>query len=463
MQGIVAIVGRPNVGKSTLFNRMTQTDRAIVDDIAGVTRDRLYGIVRTTKADDEPIDFVLVDTGGFEKDDFMFQPFGKNLVWQQTLAAIRESDLILFVVDGKSGLHPHDEEILRHLHREQKPFIAVCNKVDGVEKGENVWDFLSLGLDDIHKISAAHNRGVGELKEMAADQLVAMGKNLGVGPDHAIHVSIIGRPNAGKSSILNRLLGEERAVVSEVAGTTRDAIDTPFKYNKRDYILVDTAGMRRKSKIQDRLEAASVVRSIRSIERADVILLILDATEGITEQDARLASLCVDRHKPLAIIVNKWDLIPEKDSNAAKEYAKAVRGEVKGLAFAPILFVSALTNQRVHKLMAMAEALFDQAGQRIGTAKLNDLMNRIVDEHTPALIRNHTKRIKFYYATQVRGHPPTIVVFCNIAEDIQESYKRYMTNRFREELGFTDIPLRILFRDKKKVREREEAKRESHA
>lgn len=453
--GSVAIVGRPNVGKSTLFNRITGTDQAIVDDRPGVTRDRLFGMVFTDV--EKTAGFMVVDTGGFEKDDFKFQPFQENLVWKQTEAAIQAADLVLLVFDAKSGLHPHDKELFLYLERLKKPYLIAVNKIDGLEQSQILWEFYELGItDEVAKISAAHNRGVGDLKDVLMDKLQSL-------PDVGQHkhradataVAIVGKPNAGKSSILNRLLGEDRALVSEIAGTTRDTVDTPLTYNGRPYLLVDTAGIRRKSRINERVEALSVMRSLRAIERSDVVLLVLDATEGLTEQDMRLADLAADRRKPLAIVVNKWDLVQDKTSNTPKEWEEAIHRTLKTHHYAPVVFVSCLENQRIHKLMALVERISLMALRRVETSAVNQALRTMVQEHTPALIRGKTKRIKFYFATQVSISPPTIVVFCNVANEIHESYIRYMTHRFREMLGFPEIPIRLLFRAKTQVRARD--------
>ncbi len=453
IQGIVAIVGRPNVGKSTLFNRLTVSDAAIVDDRPGVTRDRIYG---TVWLDDEKTSgFMLIDTGGFETDDFKFQPFAENIVWQQTEAAIAEADFVMLVLDGKDGMNPHDRLLKRHLEQLEKPHMVVINKIDGIEQSQAMWEFYELGVEELTRVSAAHNRGVGDLKVEIADQLLALpGRATVKTSSEALRIAIVGRPNAGKSSIINRMIGEERALVSDIAGTTRDSLDTPMMYNGQEYVLVDTAGIRRKSKINEKLESLSVVRSIRAMERADVVLLVIDAIEGLTEQDARLADLAADRGKPIAIVVNKWDIFPDKTTNTPKEYAEAIHRELKSLQFVPVVFVSAKTNQRVHGLMSLAERLAKKAKTRIETSTVNQALRRMVLEHTPALIRGKSKRVKFYFATQVAVAPPTIVVFCNVASEIHEGYIRYMTNRFRSMLGFDEIPLRIIYRPKSDVRAR---------
>lgn len=458
INGIVAIVGRPNVGKSTLFNRLTGSDDAIVDDRPGVTRDRIYGSVRIGSPESgDAAGFLVVDTGGFEKDDFKFQPFAENLVWRQTEAAIQECDLVLLILDAKAGMHPHDKELVRYLDRLRKPYLVAVNKVDGMEQGQVLWDFYEIGLDEsTMKLSAAHNRGVGDLKEALVERLATIPSVVAQkDSEGATRIAIVGRPNAGKSSIVNRLLGEERALVSEIAGTTRDSLDTPMTYNGQAFVLVDTAGIRRKSRINERVEALSVMRSLRAIERADVVLLILDAQEGLTEQDMRLADLATERSKPIAIVMNKWDLVADKSSNSTKDWTDAVHRTLKTMAYAPVAFVSCLENQRIHKLMALVEKLAKTASRRVGTTAVNQALRTMVQEHTPALIKGKTKRVKFYFATQVSVSPPTIVVFCNVAKEIHESYMRYMTNRFRDMLGFEEIPIRLFFRSKEEVRARD--------
>jgi GTP-binding protein len=454
IDGIVAIVGRPNVGKSTLFNRLTRSDAAIVDDRPGVTRDRIYGTVWLDESTKEQ-GFMVIDTGGFETDDFKFQPFAENLVWRQTEAAIQEADLVMLVFDGKSGLHPHDRELLRYLQKSQKAHLCIVNKIDGPEQSESLWDFFELEPDNLRRVSAAHNRGIGDLKYEIHDLLAALpDRQTYADSTGATKIAIVGRPNVGKSSILNRIVGQERTLVSDIAGTTRDSIDTPLTYNKQQFLLIDTAGIRRKSKVSERLESLSVLRSIRAIERADVVFIVLDAVQGLTDQDARLADLAVQRYKPIVFVVNKWDLFPNKETNTAKEYADAIHRQLKGMAFAPVTFVSALNNQRVHKLLAFADRLSGMAQRRVGTSAVNGALRTMVQEHTPALIKGKTKRVKFYFATQVAVNPPTIVIKCNVVDELQESYLRYMANKFRGMLGFEEIPIRLFYRPKTEEKER---------
>lgn len=453
ISGIVAIVGRPNVGKSTLYNALTYTRGSIVSPIPGVTRDRLYGIAyydRSERTDG----FTIIDTGGFETDDFKFQPFAQNLVWQQTKMAIKEADVVVFLFDAKTGLHFHDQEIIQHLEQEKKKVIFVVNKVDGLEQKTLMWDFLSQGLEekDLVPISAAHRRGLDDLLDAVKDSLEGSRlkhKNDNLTEEECTKIAIIGRPNVGKSSILNRIAGEERSLVSPIAGTTRDSVDTKFIYNKKPYLLIDTAGIRRKTKVSEFLETQSVIRSLAAIDRADIVLFVIDAKEGLTDQDTKLINLTMDRFKPVLLIVNKWDLIPNKTTLTARDYEYSIHHHaLKDLAFMPIHFVSCLENQRVHKILALVEDIASQYNKRAKTAQVNEALSDMVQAHSPHLIERSSKRLKFYYATQIESSPPTIILQCNRAEDIKESYKRYMLKCFRQTLGFDKIPLRLVFKNK---------------
>lgn len=447
ISGIVAIVGRPNVGKSTIFNRLTKSNRAIIDDQPGVTRDRLYGVANPVVEDHAS--YVVIDTGGFETKDHYFQPFRDNLVWQQTEHAIQESDLVIMVFDAKAGLHPHDRELIRLMKSLNKPIIPLVNKVDGPEQKMHTLEFYELGLERLMSCSAAHNRGIWELSLAIEETLAKLNPASQKIPDpNAIKVALIGRPNVGKSSILNRLTGEERSLVSDVAGTTRDPVNITLRYHQQSYEILDTAGVRRRSKILDKLENVSVIRSLKAIEDADIVVLVITADEGLTDQDARLASLAISKYKPLMIVVNKWDLQPNKDSNSARDYERAIKNKLKDIAYIPVLFTSCTENQRVAKIIDHVEKLAALYHHRVPTAKLNEVINQAVREHTPALIRTTNKRVKFFYSTQVKTAPPTIVIKCNVAEEVQESYKRYLANRLRQELGFHNIPIRLLFRGK---------------
>jgi len=452
IRGIVALLGRPNVGKSTIVNCLTQTNVALIDDRPGVTRDRIYGRVEA-ELPEQP-GFVLVDTGGFEEGKGEHQPFSDNLVWRQTMAALEESDLVVVILDARDGLHPLDEHLVNLLRKMNKNFIVLVNKTDGTDKAVVMGDFFALGVDSLLSASAAHRHGIVELRETIFQKLdadVALNSSNSTDPD-AINVAIIGRPNVGKSSILNRLIGGERSVVSSIPGTTRDPVDVQITYDNQSYVIVDTAGIRRRGKVDDKLDVISMMRSIRALERADVIVLVIDASEGLTDQDARLASMASASFKPILIAVNKWDLVAEKTSKTADQFAEDIRDDLRTVAFAPIMFVSCLENQRVHKILAQVQLLWQRSRHKVETSRLNKTLEQIVRDHTPALIRNHSKRVKFFYATQVKVGPPTFLVFCNVANEIQESYKRYMTNRFRSDLGFDAVPLQLVFRGKSEGR-----------
>ncbi len=456
IQGIVAIVGRPNVGKSTIFNKMTRTTQALIDDRPGVTRDRLYGTVESVFNEEDG--FVLVDTGGFETDDLYYQPFAKNIVWEQTETAIRDADVVLMVFDAKAGLHPHDRQLVQFLKELNKDVVYIVNKVDGPEHEVLSWDFYELGIEKFHMCSAAHSRGLWEVCENIETHLRQREDLKAVKPrdPEATKIALIGRPNAGKSSILNRLCGEERSLVSEVAGTTRDPVDTAIIYNKKPYLLLDTAGIRRRKKIFDKIEGLSVMRALRAIEDADVVIIVTSADEGLSDQDCRLASLAAEKYKPVLIVVNKWDLIPDKETNTARDYESTIHDKLKDIAYAPVLFTSCIENQRIHRIMAVVEELAESYRKRVPTARINDSLQRAILEHTPALVKRYNKRVKFYFATQVSVCPPTIVIKCNVADEIQESYKRYLVKRFRSELEFGKVPLRVFFRDKAEEKEKRE-------
>jgi GTPase len=447
-KGIVALVGRPNVGKSTLFNAFTRTRQAIVDNRPGVTRDRIYGITHTMDA--EIPEFGLIDTGGFETDRDSFQPFKNNLVWKSTLAAIDEADVVVLIFDLKAGVHPYDRDLVRLIHRLDKPVVYAVNKVDGIEMRVVASEFYELGIDEIEMVSAAHNRGIDELKDEVIDRLknVPRLKHTEIKVPDSVCLSVIGRPNAGKSSLVNRLLGYDRSIVSEVAGTTRDSIDSHFTYNRKQYTMIDTAGIRRRSRVKEKLEIISVHQSLEAIERADVILLVLDAAEGFADQDARLASRAAELCKPILVVVNKWDLVPDKQTGSSKIFQEDIAFKMPELAFAPFIFISCETNQRVQKIMVNVERLAAMSQKRVATSELNRNLEEIVAKHTPALNRATSKRAKFYYATQVAVNPPTIVVKCNLADYLTDSYRRYMHRQFQARLGFDEIPLKLFFRSK---------------
>ena len=457
--GTVCIVGRPNVGKSTLFNRLTQSSTSIVDNMPGVTRDRIYGNVHFEGRNSSAGSFTLIDTGGFETDDFNYQPFSENLVWEQTKQAISESDLVILLFDAKCGLHQHDKALFRYLETSKKNTIYVVNKIDGLEQEPLSWEFYQLGVPSLTQLSAAHNKGTGVLlakvkKLLQEAACVRRPHDLQLGTK----IALIGRPNSGKSSILNRIIGSDRSLVSSIAGTTRDSIHTPMMYNNKPYIIIDTAGIRRRTKIKECLEVQSVVRSLRTIDCADIVVAVIDATIGITDQDARLINLAADRFKPILLVVNKWDLVANKTSQTAKQYTDNIKQIfLKDLAHIPVHFTSCILNQRVHQIMSRIEYLQAQNSRQVSTSRVNAALQKMITRHSPQIIRKYSKRLKFYYATQVRHAPPTIVVMCNVAGEIQTSYQRYMLNSFRRDLGFDEVPLRLLLRDKKNRREHKQA------
>ncbi|MBI5968608.1 MAG: ribosome biogenesis GTPase Der [Deltaproteobacteria bacterium] len=437
MKPIIAIVGRPNVGKSTLFNRLARRRKAIVEDVPGVTRDRNYA---EASWDDRP--FILIDTGGFE-------PTAKERLPQQIRdqaeVAIQEADLILFLMDGKEGLNPTDIEVATFLRKITKPVFYVVNKIDGERQEENVLDFYRLGVSNLHSISAEHGRGVGDLMEEVL-QALAPAFPQEEKTEEGIRVAIVGRPNVGKSSLLNKLIGRQRAVVDAAPGTTRDAIDTPFTKDGREYIFIDTAGIRRQSKITKRLEKYSVIKTLRSLERCDVALILLDGYEGLTDQDARIAEFAEESGRAIILLVNKWDLV-EKDSSTLEQYKERIRREVKTLDYVPILFISALTGQRVAKIFPAIQDVVAEHRKRISTADLNRWLRETVESYPPPLYQN--RPLKIYYISQVAVGPPTFILFTNEPKGVSEAYERYLQRRIRERYGFDGTPLRLLFRQRK--------------
>jgi GTP-binding protein len=437
MKPIVAIVGRPNVGKSTLFNRIFGRRKAMVDDQPGVTRDRNYGNV-----DRFDVPFILIDTGGFEPEtsDRLLQQMR-----EQSQLAMEEADVILFVMDGKDGLTPADAEVAEMLRRVDKPVFYLINKIDGDKQETGIGDFYGLGAENLYAVSAEHNRGVGDLMDEVMKVLPKGGS--AIEDDDVTKIAVVGRPNVGKSSLVNRLLGFERVVANPTPGTTRDAVDTSFTCNRKRYMLIDTAGIRRKGKTTQKIEKYSVVDALRSIERADVVLIVLNGEEGVTEQDARIAGYAYEAGRGCIFVVNKWDTLA-KDNTTIGRFVDSIRMEFKYLPFAPILFVSALTGQRTGKILAEVDTVMDQYAKRVPTAELNKVFLDAVTSHPPPMSQG--KRIKLYYATQVNTKPPTFVVFTNRTDAIHFSYERYLVNRLREAFGFTGTPLRLLFRGKER-------------
>lgn len=434
MKPIVALVGRPNVGKSTLFNRMTRSKSAIVNDLPGLTRDRNYG-----DANWDEVAFTVVDTGGFT--DFDESGFSTQIQYQ-VRQAIDDADAIVLVLDGKHGLSPFDSDLITLLRDVQKPVFYAVNKIDGEERESALYDFFGLGVENLYPISAEHGYGIPDF----LDDLVRILPVLESMEDaDRIQVAVVGRPNVGKSSLINRLLGEDRLLVSNVPGTTRDAIDTMCEVNGTSYVLVDTAGIRRKGKVSKKIEKFSVIKALKSLERCDVALIVIDAAEGITDQDISIAGYAHERKCGCVFLLNKWDLV-KKDSRTAKEYQDNLKMASKFLAFAPALTISALSGLRVMKLFHHIDVVYKQYCTRIGTGQVNKIIEKAIRRNEPSLHRG--KRLKYYYSTQVSTKPPTFVCFVNYPDAVHFSYKRYLLNQLREGAGLDQTPIRLLFRQR---------------
>ena len=433
---IVAIVGRPNVGKSTLFNQLVGQRISIVDDQPGVTRDRIY-------ADTEWLGrkITLVDTGGIDvesQDELMVQ------MKQQANVAIETSEAVIFLVDGKEGITPADQEVANLLRIANKPVILGVNKIDAPHEEDMIYEFYNLGIGDPISISASHKRGLGDLLDAVIEHLPQ--HEMQEEEDDVIKIAVLGKPNVGKSSIVNKLLGEERVIVSNIPGTTRDAIDTPFEVDGQKYIIIDTAGIRRKSRINEELERYSVIRALAAIRRCDVALLVIDATEGVTEQDARIAGLIHDEGKGCIVIMNKWDLV-EKDTNTMNQYRKQLMNDLAFMQYAPSLFTSAHTGQRLNRIIEMVNEVYVHCTFRISTGVLNDCITDAVTFTEPPTDKG--RRLKIYYGTQVAVKPPTFVLFVNDPDLMHYSYLRYLENQFRKSFGLEGTPIRFILRERK--------------
>lgn len=429
---LVALVGRPNVGKSTLFNRLIEEPLAIVEDLPGTTRDRIYA-----DAEWGGIIFVFIDTGGLvpdSADDLEASVRG------QVQIAIDEAEVIIFLVDVKEGVTASDLEIAHLLRRSSKPVLLAVNKADNESRRQEAMEFYELGLGDPFPISALHGAGTGDLLDAL---LKAAPSETWDVPTEGTRIAIVGRPNVGKSSLLNAILGRQRMIVSETPGTTRDAVDSVIDWNEEQVTLIDTAGIRRRGRVEPGIERYSVMRALRAIQRADVALLLLDATEGVTEQDAHIAGYVVDEAKGLVIVVNKWDLV-EKDTYTVQEYTFEIRRALKFVSYCPLVFVSATSGQRVKKAIDVALDVQQARSIRIPTGELNRLVGDVVARHAPPSKRG--KRLKIYYATQIGVAPPSFVFFVNDPELVHFSYERYLENQLREAYGFEGSPLRITFR-----------------
>ena len=434
---VVAVVGRPNVGKSTLFNALAGKRISIVQDTPGVTRDRVYADVEWLNQT-----FTMIDTGGIEPDS---KDVILSQMREQAQIAMDTADVILFLTDVRQGLVDADAKVADMLRRSKKPVVLVVNKVDSFEKFmPDVYEFYNLGIGDPVPISAASRLGLGEMLEEIVKHFPE--RNVEEEEDLRPKVAIIGKPNVGKSSIVNRMVGENRVIVSDIAGTTRDAVDTAVKYHGKEYVLIDTAGLRRKNKVKEEIERYSVIRAVTAVERADVAMLVIDAIEGVTEQDAKIAGIAHDRGKGVIIVVNKWDAI-EKNDKTIYEFTARIRQVLSFLSYAEILFVSALTGQRLTKLFDLIDMVMDNSSMRVGTGVLNEIISEATAMQQPPTDKG--KRLKIFYATQVAVKPPTFVLFVNDKQLMHFSYTRYLENRIRETFGFRGTALRFIIRERK--------------
>lgn len=434
MGNIVAIVGRPNVGKSTLFNRLTESRDAIVDEVAGVTRDRQYGVSEWNGEE-----FSVVDTGGYVKNsDDIFE----DEIRKQVHIAIDEADIILFVVDVVNGITDLDQEIAGLLRKIDKKVFLVVNKVDNSDRHYDAQVFYKFGLGELYCISSINGSGTGDLLD---DVVKSFSKEGAVVIDDIPKYAIIGRPNVGKSSLLNALIDEERHIVTPISGTTRDSIYTRYNKFNHDFYLVDTAGIRKKGKVHEDLEFYSVIRSIRAIEKADVCLLLIDATLGVESQDLAIMDIAKKNNKGIVLLVNKWDML-DKETNTARDFAKVIKEKIAPFKDVPIVFTSAITKQRIHKVLEEAIAVYKNRAQRIPTSELNEVMLKAIEDNPPPAIKGKYIRIK--YVSQLPVYSPAFAFFCNLPQYVKDPYKRYLENKLRESFNFTGVPVRIYMRKK---------------
>lgn len=434
---IVAIVGRPNVGKSTLFNKLAGRRISIVQDTPGVTRDRVYA-----EAEWLSHNFTIIDTGGIEPEN---QDIIVSQMRRQAQVAIETADVIVFIVDGKEGLTGADNEVAQMLRKSKKPILLVVNKIDSLKDEDNAYEFYNLGLGDPVTISASQGLGLGDMLDRLAENF----KTPGDGEDEEeeiIRIAVMGKPNVGKSSLINKLLGVERSIVSDIPGTTRDAIDSYLENDLGKFVLVDTAGLRRKSKVKEEIERYSVVRTLAAIERADVCILMLDAEEGISDQDEKIVGYAHELNKAIMVIVNKWDLI-EKDDKTMNEYKRRLESSLNFLSYAPYLFISAKTGQRTHKVLELAKDCYNNYNKRIATGVLNEVINRAVLMKEPPVVG--LKRLKIFYVTQVGVKPPTFIFFVNDTNTLHFSYERYLENQLRDSFDFKGTGIKLQFRERK--------------
>lgn len=435
---IVAIVGRPNVGKSTFVNRLVGARNSIVDDMPGVTRDRIYFDVEWQHKY-----FTVIDTGGIipgDEDEIMLS------IYDQAQIACDEADKIIFIVDGKDGINPVDEDIANILRRSDKPIFLVVNKIDSSAAKHMLADFYSLAIGEPMGLSALHGcGGVGDLLDVITEDFE---RSEEPEEEEIIKIAIVGRPNAGKSSIVNALLGEDRVIVSDVSGTTRDSIDSKIAYKEKEFVLIDTAGIRKKARVDWGVEKFAVDRAIRSIRECDVAILVIDATEGISDQDKKISAIITEAGKGIIIAVNKWDLIEDKKSNTINQFEKKIQNDIPFLEYAPKIYISAVTKQRLNAIFDKSIEVYDQVSKRISTGLLNKVVNEAYVMNPPQSIRS--KRLKILYTTQINTKPPTFVMFTNNGDLMKDHYKRYMEKKLREAFGFFGTPIRIALRERKK-------------
>ncbi|HRN91733.1 MAG TPA: ribosome biogenesis GTPase Der [Ferruginibacter sp.] len=437
MSFTVAITGRPNVGKSTFFNRLLEQRKAIVDDFSGVTRDRQYGVAEWTGKT-----FNVIDTGGFVAGS---EDIFESEIRKQVLIAIEEANIVLFMVDASTGITSLDESMAEILRKSKKPVFLVVNKVDNHARMLEASEFYSLGFEHIFFLSSISGSGTGELLDAVVEHIPEQKDEEESTEEKLPRFAIIGQPNVGKSSLLNALTGKERTIVSDIAGTTRDSIDTYYNLFNKSFILVDTAGIRRKSKVHEDLEFYSVIRAIKAMDEADVCLLLLDAEKGLTAQDLAIFSLAVKKGKGIVVLVNKWDLI-EKSTNSARDFEATLKKKFAPFSDVPVIFISVTEKQRIFKSIEMALQVYENRTKKIPTAKLNDVMQRAIEAYHPPVVRGNAIKIK--YVTQLPTHTPTFAFFCNYPDDIKTPYKNYLENQLRQHFDFTGVPIRIFFRKK---------------
>lgn len=435
---IVAVVGRPNVGKSTLFNALCGTNLSIVEDTPGVTRDRIYA-----ECDWREYKFTIIDTGGIEpaSDDIILRQMR-----EQAQIAIDTADVIIFIVDARTGMTDADQTVADMLRRSKKPVVLCVNKIDNFQKQVNdIYEFYGLGMGDPMPISAANKQGIGDLLDEVVKHFDANDED--EEGDDRPKIAVIGRPNVGKSSVINKLIGENRLIVSDIAGTTRDAVDAVVRHNGEEYVFIDTAGLRRKSKIKDDLERYSIIRTVSAVDRCNIAVIVIDAAEGVSEQDTKIAGIAHERGKGAIILVNKWDAVKDKDDRTVNKFTEEIRQKFAFMPYAEIMFVSALTGQRLIKIYDVIDKVRQNQTMRVQSGVLNEILTEATAMHEPP--QDKGKRLKLFYATQVGIVPPTFVIFVNYKELFHFSYLRYIENRFRDAFGFGGTPLRFIIRERK--------------